>query len=64
MPFRAVIGLILACVVHASASGAQLAATGISVPMFDAKGKLTHKLIAKRGSMAGGLQQLHEVEIV
>jgi hypothetical protein len=34
------------------------------VPFFDEHGKLTHRLIAQRGKMAGGLQHLQGVALV
>jgi hypothetical protein len=42
---------------------AEMKASGISLPFFDAAGKLTHRLLAKTGTMAGGLQKLHGVEL-
>jgi hypothetical protein len=41
----------------------EFSAAGISLPFFNATGKLTHKMIAKDGSKAGNLQMLREVEI-
>lgn len=42
----------------------ELRAQGISVPFFDPAGRLTHRLEAKRGTKAGELQELREVELV
>lgn len=41
----------------------ELSASGLSFPFFDEAGKLTHKVIAERGSKAGPLQNLQTVEI-
>lgn len=45
------------------AQGAQLSATGISIPFFDHEGKLTHRMMAKSGIKSGSLQQLVGIEI-
>ena len=60
-----ILGFIAAAVLAGAAERqVELTASGISVPFFDSAGKLTHKLVAKSGTMAGALQQLHEVELV
>lgn len=46
-----------------AASVVEMAASGISLPFFDAAGKLTHKLVAKTGTMSGSVQKLHGVEL-
>ena len=43
---------------------AELEATGLSIPFHDNTGRLTHKLIAKRGVLAGATQRLLDLEIV
>ena len=55
-----ILALFCALAVHA----AEMTANGISIPFFDPAGKLTHRMTATRGSMAGGVQHLQEVEIV
>jgi hypothetical protein len=42
---------------------AEMTASGISLPFFDAAGKLTHRLLARTGTMSGGIQKLHGVEL-
>ena len=42
---------------------AEMKASGISLPFFDAAGKLTHRLHARTGTMADGIQKLHGVEL-
>ncbi len=46
------------------APAAEFSATGISLPFFDANGRLTHRLLAERGVKNGALQQLERVELV
>jgi hypothetical protein len=41
----------------------EMVATGISLPFFNESGKLTHRLLAKTGTMSGGIQKLHGVEL-
>jgi hypothetical protein len=41
----------------------EFSAIGISLPFFNATGKMTHKMIAKDGAKAGNLQMFREVEI-
>jgi hypothetical protein len=60
----ALIALLLASVTRAAERTVELNASGISVPFFDPAGKLTHRMIASHGSMAGNLQHLQEVELV
>jgi hypothetical protein len=42
---------------------AELVATGISVPFFNAAGTLTHRMLAKDGTKTGNLQKMRGVEI-
>lgn len=41
----------------------ELAASGLAVPFFNDAGKLTHKIIAERGTMIGQLQHLKHAQI-
>ena len=41
----------------------EVAATGISVPFFNAAGKLTHRMMARTGTKSGNVQKLRGVEI-
>jgi len=58
-PITALLSLAAPLVCNA----AEMKATGISLPFFDQAGKLTHRLLAKTGTMAGGIQKLHGVEL-
>jgi hypothetical protein len=60
LPFLAAIAVIATTLPLRSV---EFAASGISLPFFNAAGKLTHKLIAKDGAKAGNLQNLRGVEI-
>jgi lipopolysaccharide export system protein LptA len=61
----AAMALALAAIVATRGIAAvELGASGISVPFFNDAGTLTHKLVARRGSVAGAVQRLHDVEIV
>lgn len=42
---------------------AEISVSGISFPLFDSTGKLTHKVVAKRGVRTGAFQNLYDVEI-
>lgn len=64
MRFLSLLLFFAACSSSAAERQIELRASGISVPFFDTAGKLTHRLEAKRGTKAGALQQLHEVELV
>lgn len=55
--------LILALTAGRAFGGAEMVATGISLPFFNESGKLTHRLLAKTGTMSGGIQKLHGVEL-
>jgi hypothetical protein len=46
------------------AQGIRLAATGISIPIFDEAGILTHRLTSERGTLAGAQYHLEGVELV
>lgn len=52
------------CASALAAQAAEIAASGITIPFFDAAGKLTHRMTAARGTKAGTAQQLQEVELV
>jgi hypothetical protein len=63
LSFVAVLGLAAPMVLSAAAVE-KLTANGITLPIFDPTGKtLTHKLLAKRGTMLGPLQTLYGVEL-
>lgn len=57
------LGFALACLLPISTRAAVISAGGISLPVFDATGKLTHKVLAKRGSMTSTGQALQGVEV-
>lgn len=61
-PFSCLLALSLGFAASLSAA-VQISATGISVPFFDAAGKLTHKLVGKTGEKSGAQWNLREVEI-
>ena len=44
--------------------GAEITATGISVPFFDVSGRMTHKLHAQSGAIVGTVQHLRDAELV
>lgn len=56
--------LLLASLAPTGLPAAEFSATGISLPFFDAHGRLTHRLLAQRGVKNGALQQLERVELV
>ena len=58
------ISLALVCGGALGARDLEFTATGISMPFFDAGGKLTHRLTAQQGAKAGELQNLRTVELV
>lgn len=62
---RVLPGVFVAAVLCFSPAGyaAELVARGLSFPFFDETGILTHKLMAREGTMSGGVQRLSEVEI-
>lgn len=55
--------LILALTAGRVFGAAEMVATGISLPFFNESGKLTHRLLAKTGTMSGGIQKLRGVEL-
>ena len=58
----AMIAAVGALFVSVPAGAVEIAATGLSIPFFDDAGKLTHKVIAKRGTLIGASQQLEQAE--
>jgi hypothetical protein len=59
--------LVLAAFMCASTPAihaAEVVASGITIPFFDAAGKLTHRMTASHGTKAGTSQQLQDVELV
>lgn len=42
----------------------EIAASGLSIPFFDASGRLTHKVVAQRGTLSGAARSLEQVEVV
>jgi hypothetical protein len=57
------VGVLAFLIAGAGAFAVELAASGISMPFFNEAGKLTHKLIASRGTLVGSVQRLEQVEI-
>ena len=60
------VALFLVCLVPITPTAgraAEVKATGISIPFFNAEGKLTHRMLAKSGTKSGDVQQLHGIEI-
>jgi hypothetical protein len=57
------LALILALTTGRAFAAAEMVATGISLPFFNESGKLTHRLLAKTGTISGGTQKLHGVEL-
>jgi hypothetical protein len=55
--------LLAAAVTISNARGAEVSATGISIPFFNDAGKLTHRMMAKSGVKTGPLQALRGIEI-
>jgi hypothetical protein len=55
--------LALAALSGSGVRGAQVSATGISIPFFNDAGKLTHRLLAKSGTKSGDIQNLRSVEV-
>lgn len=55
---------MLALCTAPSSRAAELTAAGITLPFFDAHGKLTHRLLAKHGAMTGAAHALRDVELV
>jgi hypothetical protein len=54
---------ILPMIATPRAPGAELSATGISIPFFTDAGKLTHRMKASSAVKTGTVQTMHEVEI-
>jgi len=62
--FSILLGLTLAAVAGPpSLPAVEISATGISLPFFDATGKLSHRLVAKHGTKQGSVQILRELEV-
>lgn len=57
------VALLALSVAPCRAPAIELTASGIAVPFFDPDGKLTHKLVAERGTKSGRLQELERIEI-
>jgi hypothetical protein len=63
--FRAIFGLfVFVSALSTPSPAAELKAEGIAIPFFDAAGKPTHRLAARRGTLVGTAQKLQEVELV
>lgn len=57
--------LAVACVGAALAAPApEIAMTGLSVPVFNAAGELTHRIVAREGVKSGPVQKLRTVEVL
>ena len=56
--------LLMVCVAGGlNGSAAEIAASGLSFPFFDQAGKLTHKVMARHGTVVNGTQNLNAIEI-